>query len=200
MLIISFVERTANNNGLRRATSDIDLKGCSWLSQGCRNVAKCDAGAEGRGAGAAGDLSDCLTVGDNGAVWARDAASDGHADEALSEAILALLAHGIAADEVVSAQLRAPAKRRLERSGGLIHVVSVQVEAGLQAQRVTGTQPDGGNAVGLARRQDRRPDRSRFSGGDEDLEAVLAGISGSSNDAACNASDGGLREPEVLDR
>ncbi len=80
-----------------------------------------------------------------------------------------------AADEVAAfVQRHRPGQRGLERRHRIVHVLAVEVHAGLQAQRVARTQA-GRLDAGF---QQRVPERHRISFRQHDLVAVLAGVTG----------------------
>src|SRR6185503_17195142 len=80
-----------------------------------------------------------------------------------------------AADEVARcAPVDGPAEAGLERRDRLVHVLAVEVHAGLETQRIAGAE-----AAGLhARLDERRPQRLDMRRRQRDLEAVLAGVAG----------------------
>ena len=75
-----------------------------------------------------------------------------------------------------------PAQPGLDQGGRLVHVVAVQHHAGLEAERVARPEAGGQEAVRRSRLDDAAPERARRVRGDEDLEAVLAGVPGAGDD------------------
>ena len=58
--------------------------------------------------------------------------------------------------------------------GALVHVVAIEIHAGLEAQRVPGTETAGSHTGGIQR----LPNPLRLRRGQHDLEPVLAGVAG----------------------
>ena len=86
---------------------------------------------------------------------------------------------GRPADEVARlVQPDDPAQARFERVHGPVELVAVEGHAGLQAQRVAGTQPDRHEPDAPARLHQRVPQGRGGVPRHEQLEAVLAGVAG----------------------
>src|SRR5581483_4619727 len=81
-----------------------------------------------------------------------------------------------AADEVALGRLHHPAQAGLQGIGGLVDVVAVERVLHLEPQGVAGAQPDGLDAVGASRPEQRVPELLRPLRGHVQLEAVLAGV------------------------
>ena len=87
----------------------------------------------------------------------------------------------VSSDEVL-VQLRRPAQAGLDRTGRLVDVVPIEREARLKAQGVARPEPDRDDARGRAGGHEAGPDLDGSVVVDEDLEAVLAGVSGPGHD------------------
>src|SRR5690606_26007416 len=99
------------------------------------------------------------------------------------EPTLLLLAERARADELSLAQLDGPAEPRLERRDVARQLVTVERQRRLEAQRIARAETDRGDRQIVARRVEQRlPELRRALGGDEQLEAVLAGVAGARRD------------------
>ena len=90
-----------------------------------------------------------------------------------------------AATDEVSAFIEydGPGQRGLERRHAVVHVLTVQIHAGLQAQGVARAQAAGTHAGG----DERVPHRFGAAGRDGDLEPVLAGVTGARDQQVAHA-------------
>src|ERR1017187_3550193 len=82
-------------------------------------------------------------------------------------------------DEISLLELHSPAERAAVRVGGVVHVLAVEPEPRLEAERVTRAQPARDQALRSSRLEERIPEPWGVGGIDIELEAVLAGVSGS---------------------
>src|SRR5580700_9463026 len=99
------------------------------------------------------------------------------------------------ADEIALRRIEShrPAQSGLQRMAALVHVVAVEIHAGLQTQRISRAEPGGCDAL----REQRLPRLGGLLRRQHDLEAVLAGISGAREKPRI---DGGTREARYLHR
>ena len=93
-------------------------------------------------------------------------------------------------------ELDRPAQPGVERVGGLVHVVAVESQAGLQPAGVAGAEPAGKDTRVSAGLEQRPPDLDGVLGGNEELKAVLARVAGA-GDEGSDAVDLALPEPEI---
>src|SRR5262249_35502928 len=115
----------------------------------------------------------------NRVTVARDSAL-GHleTDELSPHAGGANLLERFAAGEIALGGLDDPPQPRLERVGGLVDVVAVERVFHLEPQRVTRAEPDRGDAVNTAPRQEPGPELLGLVRGGVQLEAVLTRVAG----------------------
>src|SRR5262249_10801921 len=104
----------------------------------------------------------------------------------------------IPSDKVAFFQLDDPPEARLERVRRVVDVVAVEGEARFEAERVARAEARRLEPEGLARGDERAPERGRVVPRTEDLDAVLAGVP-----RACrrrpDAGDGRVAEVEALE-
>ena len=104
----------------------------------------------------------------------------------------------VAADEVAFGQLHGPAEPGFVRVHCLVHIVAVEAEGSLESRRIAGAQARGQDPGGLPGLEDGVPDMAEPVAGDEELEAVLAGVTGARDDRS-DACDLAAAESEVRD-
>src|SRR5438552_408872 len=106
---------------------------------------------------------------------------------------------GVAADKVALVQLHRPPQARLIRIHGLVHVVAPQPERRLQPGCIAGAQAGRQHARRLAMAQDGVPCLGNPLAADEQLEAVLARVSGA-GDEGVDPGHVAVPESKVGDR
>src|SRR5690606_31416106 len=119
-------------------------------------------------------------------------------DEPLAHTALLLLTERITPDEVALVQLRYPAESRLQRSATLVEVIAVEDVSHLETEGVARAEPDGHHALLLPCLEAPLPHVDAATGGNVQLEAVLARVPGATDDRA-HAGDLAFGEVVVRD-
>src|SRR5579863_2774943 len=106
------------------------------------------------------------------------------ADELARAAGRCYLLKRAAPDEGARARLERhrPAETRLERMRRLVHVIAVEIHAGLKTQRVARTEAAGDDPA----RIERAPGIHRLPRRHHDLKAILAGVAGARQEPAAD--------------
>lgn len=162
--------------------SDFDLEWGAWGGVGDGEVGHADAVLQGGREGAAADLAKRLTFGgEDGVVRARRRGGAGHAEsgEFAPEAGGFFFEEGVLADEGFFVEGDEEAQARLERGVVWGEVVAVEGVAHFEAERVAGTEAAGESALVLDGCDNALKPVGRGGGGHEELEAVFAGVAGS---------------------
>src|SRR6185437_12746154 len=173
-------ERRLHHARLEELAADVDSDGAGRRR---RNARECDRALQRRGEGAARD--DALPVARSSA-WAgvrRDHALTGaqhpatvelESDELAVDAARQHRLERLPADEAARARLERhrPAEARFEGMRTRVHVMAVQIESRLEAQRIARPETAGHDPE----RIQSLPDVLRLRGGQHHLEAVLARV------------------------
>ncbi len=134
-----------------------------------------------------------------GALAHRRAPGGANADAQPLRAVRQLLQDAFRAGEVSVLAPRladGEGEVRLDRRGGLVEVVPVERQPGLEPERIARAEPDG---LHLGLRQQRAGERLGMLGRDGNLEAVLAGIAGA-RDMAVDAVEFCARRAHEAER
>src|SRR5438270_8990422 len=108
------------------------------------------------------------------------------------------LLQDLAPDELAFVELHGPAEPRLVWIDGLVHIVAPQSQRSLEARRIASAQASWKHASLLAAREDGVPNLADAVAVDEQLEAVLAGVS-RPGDEAVDPRHVAMPETEVRD-
>src|ERR1700730_11888635 len=130
--------------------------------------------------GAAGDLAGGLAPNQNRLTVAGDRpALELDPDESPRGMLGIQPGQGGAADEVALLELDRPAERAAVWVGVVVHVLTVEAQPRLEAQRVASAEAAGGQAVGGSCLEERVPEARGIGRVDVELEAVLTRVAGS---------------------
>jgi hypothetical protein len=120
-------------------------------------------------------------------------------DELLWKTSVSQLEERISSDEIALIELHNPSKSTLKRGDILGEFMAVQRKRGLKTERITRAETTRKNAKSGAVLKQKSPQIARFFSFYEDLNSILAGISGTGDDHR-RAQDLTLNEVEVFQR
>ena len=162
--------------------------------EGRLDIAHGDRAADGRAEAARGDDADraAAEIADLRAVAGRRPALGARPTRSRAGPSRELAGDAIGAGEAAlgaAALGDGEAEIGLDRRGGLVDVVAIEAEAGLEPERIARAEPD---RLHLRLGEERPGEGLGMVGGDRDLEAVLAGVAGA-GDVAVGAVERGAR-------